>query len=213
MHGQPHQEVALFPRQPAQPFAFAADHQRQRAVEPRLGEGGRSRFAVQPGHPDVPLLQFFDGAVEIGHLGHAQMLDCAGAGIAHGRGDARGAAIRDDDAVHPHGLGGADQRAQVLGVLQMVEDEQQRRFAGAFGRCQTLVQIDIRIIVAFQRHALAVDLLHPQLVKDAAAQVAHRRRPGLRRGQDVGHDARGAAVFVAFQPESIEAAASGAQRF
>ena len=62
-----------------------------------------------------------------------QVLDGAGRGLDRGRAERRLAAGREDDAVDARRLGASQQRADVLGVLERIEDEDERRLA-ALGR-------------------------------------------------------------------------------
>ena len=209
-HGQAQQEVAFVAGEAAQPCALAAHHQGQRAVQALLVEQGHIRPAVQPGDPDVARLEVFDGAVEVGDLGHGHALDRARAAVGHGRGNACGAAVGQDDTVDAHGLGGADQRAEVLRVLQVVEDEQQRRFACGFGARQQVVYLHIGIVAHFQRDALGMGVLLGQLLEEAAFDRAHRHVGSLGGRGDLAEDAGGRDLAFAFQPEAEDAAAGGA---
>ena len=60
---------------------------------------------------------------DIRNHGDPEHLHGACGRIDHGRGDLGGAMLGDDDAGDARRLGGADQRAEILGILQMVEDK------------------------------------------------------------------------------------------
>ena len=95
-------------------------------------------------------------ASQIRFLADQQVFDRAGRGIDHRRGDAGGAMAGQDDAMHTAGLGAAQQRAQVLRVLHLVEQQQQRGLAARLGQRQGLVEAGVGIRPRGQGHALMV---------------------------------------------------------
>ena len=70
---------------------------------------------------------------------HPQVLDCAGGGLAHRGGDLGGTALGDHHPRRSHALRGAADRAEVLGVLHLVErhDQGVASPAGATGTSGT----------------------------------------------------------------------------
>lgn len=60
-HGKPHQQIASFPGQAAQPLAFSAQDQRERAGEVGLEQAGCC-LCGRADQPDTPLFETRDGA-------------------------------------------------------------------------------------------------------------------------------------------------------
>jgi hypothetical protein len=63
--------------------------------------------------------------------------------------------------MHADNLGGTQQCPDILRVLNMIEQQQECRFAAFLGERQAVVEIDIRIIAAFQRHTLVIRITQP----------------------------------------------------
>ena len=78
-------------------------------------------------------MQVGQRAGEVVHRAEQQVLDGAGRRLDGGRRERRLAARREQDAVHAGRLGAAQERADVLRILERVEDEDERRLA-ALGR-------------------------------------------------------------------------------
>jgi hypothetical protein len=83
------------------------------------------------------------------------VLDGAGGGAAHARGDADRAVLGQDHARDPDRGGRAQQGAEVLGVLQAVEHEVERRVGRARG-VEQLGEVGVGVGVDLGRHALMV---------------------------------------------------------
>lgn len=66
-------------------------------------------------------------SLKIGHARDREVLDCTRRGIRNGRRDAHGSVFGEQHTVDADGLRSAQQRTEVLGVLQAVEREQERR--------------------------------------------------------------------------------------
>jgi hypothetical protein len=60
----------------------------------------------------------------------------------------------DHHPMHANGLGRADERAQVLWILQGVQDEHKQGFAPLPGIIEDIVQAHVGITADFQRHPL-----------------------------------------------------------
>ena len=69
---------------------------------------------------------------DVGDAGDRQMRRRAGGSFAHGRIDAGGAALGNDDGVAPGALGRANDRADVVRVGDVVEHDEQPVGAPAF---------------------------------------------------------------------------------
>src|SRR6266542_664682 len=141
-HWDADQHVAGLADQPVQAGALAADHHADGLVGQVELEQARFRPAVQPDAPQAGGAQALQSAGEVGDLGHGHVLERAGGGL-HGRGGQRGAAVAgQDDPVAAGGLGAADQRAEVVRVLDAVEGQEERRLGAAERDGQQLVEPD-----------------------------------------------------------------------
>ena len=107
-----------------QPFAFTAQHQ----------HGGQGILhmvvifgaaLVQAIDPVAAFLELIQGAIDIGHARHRQMLQRARGGLSHHVGNPRRAPFRDDDPARSGRMGGADDGPQVVRVLDAVEHHHQ----------------------------------------------------------------------------------------
>ena len=56
----------------------------------------------------------------------------------------------------PTDFGRAQQRAQVLRILEGIQDQHEQRLAAALGQHQDILQIAVRIVAGFERDALVV---------------------------------------------------------
>ncbi len=89
---------------------------------------------VEADDPDVVLLQVFEGADEIDDTGDAEVLGGPGAGFdGHGT-EGGGAALGEDDAIDAGAVGHAEERAEVLGIFDAIEGEEQTGGGGLAGR-------------------------------------------------------------------------------
>ena len=90
-----------------------------RAVEEAL-----LRLGIEAHHPEPLLLGPLEGAGEVHDPRHGQVLQRAGAGPRHDAAEGRRVALREDRPRRPGALGGAEQRPDVLGILDPVEDHE-----------------------------------------------------------------------------------------
>ena len=138
-HGDAQEVVAGLLDQVVQAGALAAEDEDAVGAEVEVGVVGRAAL-VEAEHPDVGLLHLLERADEVGDAGDADVLGGAGGGLGDGGGDGRGAALGQDDAVDARAVGGAEERAEVVGVFDAVEGEEEavvrgRSRRGGF-RCQ-----------------------------------------------------------------------------
>lgn len=75
--------------------------------------------------PDVGLLHLLKGANEVGDAGDADVFGGSGGGLGDGRRDGRRTALGEDDAVNAGPVGGAEESAEVVGVFDTVECEEE----------------------------------------------------------------------------------------
>jgi hypothetical protein len=128
-HRQLDQEIAALASQPGQAGALGADHQRKRQIEVGAIVLLGSLVVLDPDDPHAGLLQLGDRLGQVADHDDAQVLGRARGGVDDGGRDLGGAAAGQHHPVRADDLGGAQQRADVLRVLQVVEQQQQRRLA------------------------------------------------------------------------------------
>jgi hypothetical protein len=121
------QEIAALAGQPRQARPLGPDHQAQRHVQVGAVELLGALVILDAHDPDAGLLQFADRLRQVGDDHDPQMLGRARRGVDDRRRNLGGAAAGQHYAMHTHGLGRAQQRAHILGVLQMIKQQQQRR--------------------------------------------------------------------------------------
>lgn len=86
-----------------------------------------SAALVESDTPDAVFLELFEGADQVDNAGDAYVLGGSGGGFDGDGAERGGAAFGDDDAVDSGGVGRAEERAEVLGVFDAVEGEEQAR--------------------------------------------------------------------------------------
>ena len=111
---------------------FASKDEDTVGFEVEVGVVGGAAL-VEAEDPDVLLFELFEGADEVGDAGDANVLGCAGGGFGYGGGDGCGTALGDDDAVDTCAVGGAKEGAEVVGIFDAVEGEEEVMFAIGFG--------------------------------------------------------------------------------
>jgi hypothetical protein len=112
--------------------AFAAEDEADVLLEIEVGVVGGTAL-VEAYDPDVLFLKGFEGAGDVDDLGDADVLAGAGGGFGGDGGERGGAALGKDDAVDAGAVGGAKERAQVVGIFYAVEGEEEAFAGGACG--------------------------------------------------------------------------------
>jgi hypothetical protein len=107
----------------------------------------------------------------------------------HRRRDSRGAPQRYHHAVHAHRLGSAQQRAQVLWILDHIQQQHEERFLGFSGAFQDVSQRGIRIGAGFEGHALRLRAGLAQVVNLSARHALHLQFTAGRQPEDFGQPA------------------------
>ena len=100
MHGKLDKQVAVFAHQTTDTLTFVADDERQWAGQIGFLVFGGG-LTCQPDHPDILLLEDFNGAREIGFLGNEEVFRRTGGGFDHGSVDLHGTMFRQNDPVYP----------------------------------------------------------------------------------------------------------------
>ena len=106
--------------------ALGAGDDHQRAIEIGLLQA-HTALRRKAHHPIALLLEAVEGAVEIHHPGHGQMLQGSGGHLGHRAGEPGAAALGQHQTVGAEGLGTAGDRPQVVGIGDAVEGHQQGR--------------------------------------------------------------------------------------
>ena len=102
------------------------------------------------------ILQLPDGGGEVGNPYNGQVFHRPGGGLIHRGGQSGGPPLGDDDPMGPHGLGGADDSPQVVGVLQLVADDKKRRLAPVLGKLKKVLQPGVIVGGGHGDHPLMV---------------------------------------------------------
>jgi len=116
-----------------QACAFTAEDENAVGTEIEVHVVGRAAF-VEAEDPDVGLLQLVERADEVGDAGDADVLGRSCGGLGDDGGDGRGTALRDNDSVDSRTVGSAEKGAEVVGIFDSVEGEEEAmRLVGVFG--------------------------------------------------------------------------------
>jgi hypothetical protein len=110
---------------------FAAKHEDAVGFEIESGVIRRPAL-VQPQNPYIFLLELFERTDEVSDAGDADVLGGSGGGLGDGRGDGSGPALGEDDSVYSGAVGGAKERAEVVGVLDAVQSKEEMVLAFHF---------------------------------------------------------------------------------
>jgi hypothetical protein len=121
-HGDLGEEVAVFAGEAAHAGAFGAHDDADGAFEIDLvdGLGGFVRGADEP---DAEFFEFVHGAGEVGDACDGDVHGAAAGDAEDGFCDGSGFVFGEDDGSDACGIGGAEASAEVVGVLDAVEDE------------------------------------------------------------------------------------------
>src|SRR6056297_321073 len=174
-HGNPGERVAALARELPQPLFLAAHDQRQRTVE----VGGIKAFVGLAGQSDAPYARFLQAlhrARQVGYFDERYDVGGAGGRPTHGRCHAGGAVARDDHGIGAGGGRRAQACAQVVRILDLVEQHQQ----GAGSRL-----FDDIDQIGFLQRLQGPEFRHYPLVILAFGQLVEGRRLGLLNGNAV----------------------------
>ena len=80
--------------------------------------------------PEALLLELFERLADIGDANQGQVFDSSGRGARDGFGQGSGAAFRHYDGIGPRGMGGTDDGAEVVGIFDAIEKNEQARVPG-----------------------------------------------------------------------------------
>ena len=139
--------LALRPR-PSEPVTMT--------MGPRMSASRTVMAGVAVGADDAQAagVQVDEAGGQVGHGHQQQMLHGSRRGLDRGRADGRSTARREDDAVNATGLSRTQERTHVLGILEVVERQHERRLPPGFGQGQHLVERSPAAWCDHERHAL-----------------------------------------------------------
>ncbi len=130
-HGDAQEMIAGAADEFVETVAFAAHDQGAVAGEVELVVV-HSAALVETDDPDVLTLELFEGADEVDDAGDAEMLLGSGGGLGGYGAQGRGAALGHDHCVDSGSVGGAKECAEVLGIFNAVEGEDEARGGDGF---------------------------------------------------------------------------------
>jgi hypothetical protein len=131
LHRNAEEEVAGALHEVMEAGALAAEDQADILAKVKLGVI-RSSALLEPDDPDVVVFELLEGAGEIGDAGDADVLGGAGGGLGNDSTEWGGTAFGEEDAGDPSAVGGAEQSAEVVGILDAIEG-QEETMAGGVG--------------------------------------------------------------------------------
>jgi hypothetical protein len=123
-HRDLHQVIASLFYEPPQSLPFATHNQRQWRIETGLMIGLSFRLIFQPHQPETLALEFFHRLHEVGNQRHPQVLHRSSGRVYYGGCHPDSAMARKHYTLYAHCFSRAEQTAQVLGILQAVENQQ-----------------------------------------------------------------------------------------
>ena len=192
-----------------EPGAFAAENKAAVLTEVEVGVVGGAAL-VEADDPDVLLLHRFEGASYVDDLGDADVLGGTGGGLRGDGAEGGGPALGEDDAVDAGAIGGAEEGAEVMGVLDAIESKEKAVSGGADGGVEEVLQSeefalakegdDALVSIGF---AVARELV-ARLSADADASQAAELQEGV-------HPRVAAALALAGDADMIDGPCAGAQ--
>src|SRR6056297_317102 len=132
-HGDSSKRVAALARELAQPLFLAAHDQRQRALEVGRVQAPLG-FARQSDTPHAGFLQALHGSCKVRYFDQRHNVGGTGGGSPDGRCHAGRPIARDDYRIGTGGRSRAQTGAQVMRILHLVEQQQQRVGSGFIGK-------------------------------------------------------------------------------
>jgi len=138
-HRDPDEQVAAPPNGRAETVALASDDDRDRPPKVCLSSRQR-RVGIRSENPEAANMEVREGAGQVVHRSQQEVLGGAGRGLDRGRAEGRLPLGRKDHPVGSRGLGASEQRADVLGILERIEHENERRLAALDGPGEDVVE-------------------------------------------------------------------------
>ena len=132
-HGNAEEVVAGAADEVVEALAFASedDDGVSREVKSVVGLGA---VFIEADDPEVVFLELLEGPDEIDDAGEAEVLGGSGGGFEGDGAEGGGAAFGEEDAIDTGSFGRTEERAEVLGVFDAVEREEEMRGGAGGGR-------------------------------------------------------------------------------
>jgi hypothetical protein len=89
--------------------------------------------------------------------------------------------------MHPNDFSGTQQGANILGILQMVKEQQEGWFLPLGSKGQTLFQSDVGVWTYFQHHTLVISLAQ-LTIESLPFSTLHGNTGSFRQANDLGND-------------------------
>jgi len=123
-HGDAQEVVAGAAYKIVEAGPFAAQHDDAVAGEVEPVVIGGAAF-VETDDPEILLLEVFKGTNQVHDARDAKVFCGAGAGLNGGRAEGGGTAFGENDAIDPGAVGDSEQSAQVLGIFDAIQCQQE----------------------------------------------------------------------------------------
>ena len=182
-HGNTDHEIAGFGHQPSHALALGADNDRRRTGEVGFVQRGRA-VRSRAVYPYTVILEGLNGGGKVADAGDLHIFHRARRSLCHHGGKAGAAALGDNYAMGARALRSTDDRAQIVGIRDLVADHDQGRFPLFLCRIQNILNTGI---VPCRRHGdyalMRAGLGHG--VQLPAVTVGHHRAVLLGKGRNV----------------------------
>lgn len=109
--------------------AFGTENEDGAVGEIGLGVRGRGAF-VESVNPEAGLLELIKSAADIGDAGYGEVLEGAGSRTGDSFGERGRTALRDNHGIRTDGVGRANDGAEVVGIFDTIEDDEEMGIAG-----------------------------------------------------------------------------------
>lgn len=97
---------------------------------------------VEADDPEIVFFESFESADKVDDASQAEMLGGSGRGFNGDRTEGSGAALGEEDAVDAGAFGGAQERAQVLGIFDTIEGEDEAGFGTIAGDGEQIFKVE-----------------------------------------------------------------------
>jgi hypothetical protein len=175
--GNAHQLIAVLAGEHRQAITLRTGHDHQRTIEIHLLQAHRA-LSRQAHHPVALLLEAVEGAVQIHHPGHRQMLQGTGSHLGHRAGEASAPALGQHQSMGSERFSAAGNGSKVVGVGDAIESHQQRRFTQVAAALDQARQIE-GVGGGGLKHDALVHGAVGELTKAGPGDLLHQHPRGL----------------------------------
>ena len=174
----PDDAIAPLSHQPVETSTLAAEDEDDRRDEAALIVALAS-LGVRPDHPQSFPLEAFQCGDQVRDGSHGEIRRRSGGDAGHGRCETHRASPGDDHSMRARGLRGPDHRAEVVGIFDAVEGEQERSLVPLPRAREEVVQVHGRLGRPESRDALmrraAAEAVEPPRIDDLHGNMAGPR--------------------------------------